>query len=159
MTLEYTIAREDLEQAALLSTRKTWRGVGRGALGMGTLMGLVAWAGEPEMLPVALASLVFAGLLSPMAQRASWTRSAGLVGTIVSLRVTDQGVSYATPDITTRTRWDVYYQWLENEVVFLLYPNSLIHNVVPKRAFTSEQVGEFRRLLTDKIGPAGKARK
>ncbi len=55
---------------------------------------------------------------------------------------------------SSNTNWAAYIQWHETQNLFLLYLGARSVQVIPKRAFSSEQLVEFRRLVREKLPPA-----
>ncbi len=49
--------------------------------------------------------------------------------------------------------WDYFHRWRESKYIFILYPADNLFHIFPKHCFSSEQdVNDFRKLLTEKIG-------
>ena len=69
----------------------------------------------------------------------------------VTLEASDAGLHFRTAHSDSRGDWTAYVRWLEEERVFAVFPNSRIFIAIPKRAFTADQVSEFRELLREKI--------
>jgi hypothetical protein len=52
---------------------------------------------------------------------------------------------------TTDLEWSNFARRLEDKNLFLLYTSPVFFTVVPKRAFTPEQLSEFRTILAQNI--------
>jgi hypothetical protein len=70
-----------------------------------------------------------------------------------------EGVAFAAKDAQSRTAWDHYFKWLENDAALVLFQSENLLNVLPKRVLTDEQAAEIRDYLTAAVGKAGKTRK
>jgi hypothetical protein len=70
-----------------------------------------------------------------------------------------EGVVFIAKAGQSRTAWDDYFKWLENESVLVLFQSENLLNVLPKRCLTNDQVAEVRRGLEAALGPAGRKRK
>jgi hypothetical protein len=56
---------------------------------------------------------------------------------------------------TSAHDWTAFIRWRESAGLFLLYQSDCLFNMVPKRSFGSEaELVRFRRLLTERLGPA-----
>ncbi len=73
----------------------------------------------------------------------------------VQMRIDDGGLHSESEVWSERTKWDAYVKFSETEKLFLLYLGARSVEVIPKRAFSSEQTDEFRRLVRAKfpVGP------
>ena len=49
------------------------------------------------------------------------------------------------------TRWPAFTKYRETENLFILYEGARLLRVFPKRAFSSQELDEFRALLASKI--------
>ena len=55
----------------------------------------------------------------------------------------------------TKMTWDYFRKWKEGKTIFTVYQSDRIMQIIPKRAFKSEEeMVQFRELLTKKIGVA-----
>ncbi len=49
--------------------------------------------------------------------------------------------------------WDVFLKWQEGKNTFLLYQSDILMHIIPERFIkTTEQIDEFRNILTIKVG-------
>jgi hypothetical protein len=66
--------------------------------------------------------------------------------------VTDSGMQIRSPHYDSQVNWSTYIGWAEEESVFVVFPQPRIYIPLPKRAFTVDQVGEFREILRRNVG-------
>jgi hypothetical protein len=71
----------------------------------------------------------------------------------VTLDVTDAGLHFRSQHTDSKVGWSAYVKWLEEKTIFALFPNPKLFIVIPKRAFTVEQMNEFRELLREYVKP------
>jgi len=71
----------------------------------------------------------------------------------MTLDVTDAGLQFRSQHTDSKVDWSAYVKWLEEKTIFALFPNPKIFIVIPKRAFTVDQVSEFRELLRQHVKP------
>lgn len=69
-----------------------------------------------------------------------------------SAELNDDGVVAETLVSETRLKWNAFESWFENDQNFALYSGLSVY-MFPKRAFTPEQLAEFRDLLARKLPP------
>ena len=70
------------------------------------------------------------------------------------LSIDKDGIKVKSPNISSNINWSFFNKWSENnEYIFLQSGNSL-PSIIPKRAFTNEQLTEFKNLLSEKIRPS-----
>jgi YcxB-like protein len=61
------------------------------------------------------------------------------------------GVHWRWNGGSSDVEWRNFIRWVESKNEFLLYSSPACFNIVPKRAFTSEQLAEMRSFLSDNI--------
>jgi len=71
----------------------------------------------------------------------------------ITLEVTDAGLQFRSQHTDSKVGWSAYVKWLEEKTIFALFPNPKIFIVIPKRAFSVDQIGEFRELLREHVKP------
>ncbi len=76
-----------------------------------------------------------------------------------TLTTTDSGMEWEGTTAKSEVHWPAYVRWCESNSMLLIYPSPALFVIVPKRAFTPEQLAEFRQLLEQNIGPVNKQRK
>jgi hypothetical protein len=69
----------------------------------------------------------------------------------VTMEIDGDGIVSSNLVDSGRTLWQGFHRALEANSVFTLYPSDKIVVIIPKRAFTPEQLTEFRELLARKI--------
>jgi YcxB-like protein len=88
---------------------------------------------------------------APFLSARSQFRGSPSVQTPLKLEVTDTGLHFCSQLSDSRVAWATYVRWVEGNAVFVLFSNPKIMVVVPKRAFSFDQVNEFRELLRSKV--------
>ncbi len=68
-----------------------------------------------------------------------------------NLRIDSSGLHSETAAWSGDTKWEAYVKYRETEHLFLLYLGARSVEVIPKRAFSGEQLREFRRLVGTKL--------
>jgi hypothetical protein len=75
----------------------------------------------------------------------------GLFVSEVALSVDSDGIKVNSAITSSSLNWSVFKKWTENSKYIFLYLGDFHAMTVPKRAFTNEQLIEFKTLLADKI--------
>ena len=70
----------------------------------------------------------------------------------VTMDFSDSGVHIRSVHTDSQVAWSAYVAWGEYKSVFVILPQPRIYVPIPKRAFTNEQVTEFREMLRRNIG-------
>ena len=70
----------------------------------------------------------------------------------MTMTVADSGMHIQSPHYNSQVNWSTYIGWAEEESVFVILPQPRIYVPIPKRAFTAEQVNEFREILQRNVG-------
>lgn len=73
----------------------------------------------------------------------------------ITLDVDDSGMRFRSQYSDSTMAWPTFVRWIEQKNVFACFTSPRIFMVIPKRAFSSEQLGQFRDMLQRNIGPAG----
>jgi hypothetical protein len=95
--------------------------------------------------------VVLLSLLSRRRQKAQYARSNPLPGK-TTLDADDSGIQFSGPVASGKVAWAYYGRFCEDEKSFLLIPlNKSNFQIVPKRAFSPEQVVRFRQYLEQNI--------
>ena len=90
---------------------------------------------------------------SPYRSARSQFRGSRAAKALITLNVTDAGLQFRSQHTDSKVDWSAYVKWLEEKTIFALFPNPKIFIVIPKRAFTVNQVSEFRELLREHVKP------
>lgn len=70
----------------------------------------------------------------------------------ISIEVSDSGVNIQSVHTESQAAWSAYVGWAEDKSIFVILPQPRIYIPVPKRAFTSGQLDEFREILRRNVG-------
>jgi hypothetical protein len=71
----------------------------------------------------------------------------------MTIDATDAGLEIHSVHTDSKVAWSAYMAWGEDKTVFAILPQPRIYVPIPKRAFTAEQLSEFRELLRRNIKP------
>jgi hypothetical protein len=86
----------------------------------------------------------------PLSVRRAYARDKRLHEEFVA-DITDSGIGISSPNSRSQTNWSAFLRWFESKNLFVLYHSPQLFNTFPKRAFTIEQIEEFRSLLRQKL--------
>src|SRR6267154_2711419 len=78
-------------------------------------------------------------------------RSSPSAKTPITFTVTDEGLHFHSQQTDSKVDWSAYINWVEEKATFALFPHPRIFIVIPKRAFSGDQLIEFRELLRQKV--------
>jgi hypothetical protein len=79
-------------------------------------------------------------------------RSAPSAQAPITMTVSDEGVAFRSQYTDSKVAWSLFVRWLDGKSVFALLQSNVVFNVIPKRAFSPDQLAEFREILRRKIG-------
>jgi hypothetical protein len=79
-------------------------------------------------------------------------------GAEVTMETSDYGISFSEPKGNSESQWDRFVRYAETNSLFLLYFQTNLFQVVPKRAFAPGEESNFREVFREKLG-AKSARK
>lgn len=66
----------------------------------------------------------------------------------VNIEVTEEGIDFEGATFKSAIKWQIYTNFLESKNLFMLYQSNNLFNMIPKRAFSSnEQINQFRDLI------------
>jgi hypothetical protein len=71
----------------------------------------------------------------------------------MTVEASDAGLEIHSVHADSKVAWSTYMAWGESKAVFVILPQPRIYVPIPKRAFTDEQLNEFRELLHRNIKP------
>lgn len=74
----------------------------------------------------------------------------------MTIEASDAGLQIHSVHADSQVAWSAYMAWGEYKSVFVILPQPRIYVPIPKRAFTAEQLVEFRELLGRNIKPQSK---
>ena len=71
----------------------------------------------------------------------------------MNVDITQEGLNIKGESFECTSKWKIYTKFMETPKLFMLYQSKNLFNLIPKRAFNSdEEIEEFRELLRTKIG-------
>jgi len=108
-----------------------------------------------NLLPLYALFILWVAMLwvSPILSARSQFRGSPSARGPITLEVTGAGLHFRSPFTDSRTDWSAYVKWVEEKAIFALFPNPKVFIVIPKRAFTLDQLGEFRELVRQRVKP------
>jgi hypothetical protein len=74
----------------------------------------------------------------------------------ITIDASDSGLHIRSIYADSQVAWSAYVAWGEYKSVFVILPQPRIYVPIPKRAFTEEQITEFREMLRRNILPPKK---
>jgi hypothetical protein len=69
----------------------------------------------------------------------------------IRVQLDEDGVEHWAQDMHSKSGWSNFLRWQESKNLILLYPNTRIFTMLPKRAFAPGEVDQLRELLARKI--------
>jgi hypothetical protein len=116
-------------------------------------------ARTPETNPIAFGGLAFGAvwfawmLLAPKFLSKRQFRNHPMAQSPLRLDGSETGLQFHNAHADSKVAWSGYVGWGESKRVFVIMPQPRIYITIPKRAFTTEQLDEFRELLRRNILP------
>jgi YcxB-like protein len=71
----------------------------------------------------------------------------------ITLNISGSGLCFHSQYAESQLAWPSFVRWLEEKAIFALFTNPKMGIPIPKRAFSADQLDEFRILLREKIEP------
>jgi len=106
---------------------------------------------EPHYLPWIVMGIALmwtlAVLVAPRFQAKMQFRRMPSAHTPTTMTISHSGMHIRSQHYDSQVAWSTYIGWSEANSVFVLFPQPRIYVPVPKRAFTEEQLAEFREIL------------
>lgn len=65
----------------------------------------------------------------------------------VEVATSQSGIQFLSAKGTGDLNWDAFVRYAETKHLFMLYPQSSLFNIIPKRAFPPQDLPEFRQVL------------
>ena len=118
----------------------------------------LAWSPDLEIrylsfFALGLPSICFLSLwIGPRVQARMQYRRMPSAQVPMTMTVSDFGMHIRSVHGDSRVHWSAYIGWSEGKSVFVLFPQPRIYIPIPKRAFSSEQLIEFRDILQRNVG-------
>jgi len=69
----------------------------------------------------------------------------------IKLAVSDSGIEFLTGKGSGNLKWSAFLRYTETKHLFMLYSQSNIFNLIPKRAFDPQDLLEFRQMLQQNL--------
>lgn len=66
---------------------------------------------------------------------------------------TDAGYTVSSSNRTADVRWDSLHGWIEGPAIFALQTSEQVYEVIPKRAFSPDDVSALRTVLQQRVQP------
>lgn len=142
----------------MLEARKKHGGVGTRALAViGILQiigGLSFLVQNPQQYSAGVALIVIGLCLTFLLRLQVWLlfRQNSKLQEHFEAIISDDGIEISSPTAKVNYVWDGFIRYSETTNLFLVYPSQRIFNVFPKRAFSADEVDDFRELLQQKLG-------
>lgn len=90
-------------------------------------------------------------LLAPRFLLRRQFRNHPIAQSAIGLNASETGLEIHSAHSDSKVAWSAYVRWGESESAFVLMPQPRIYITIPKRAFSAEQIGEFRGMLQRNI--------
>ena len=68
-----------------------------------------------------------------------------------TIEFSEDGTVGRAPGLHSEVGWSHFQKWRESDSVFLVYVNTRVYAIYPKRSFKQDEISEFRDLLKRKI--------
>jgi|HubBroStandDraft_6_1064221.scaffolds.fasta_scaffold138088_4 hypothetical protein len=163
MEVTYQLTPEDLYQGCLAwrdqrKWRKWLRWIAYFVVGTGTL--LCIWTFFLDRVPDTsfdLGGIAFGVawltwmLLAPRFFSKRQFRNNPMAQSPITVDISEAGFRFHNAHADSNVAWSAYVGWEESKSVFVIMPQPRIYVTIPKRAFTEEQVREFREILRRNI--------
>lgn len=113
---------------------------------------------DPGTLKTSLGILGFAAvwftfmLASPRISARSQFRGSPSAQSPITMEASDEGLVLHSAHADSKVSWSAYVAWAEARSVFVVLPQPRIYVPIPKRAFSEQEVAEFREMLRRNIG-------
>ena len=89
--------------------------------------------------------------LSPYLSARSQFRGSPSASTPITFAAANDGLHFRSQKTDSKVDWSAYMNWVEEKTIFALFPHPRIFIIIPKRAFSVDQLVEFRELLRKKV--------
>src|SRR5580698_484530 len=165
MQVTYQLTAEDYYQGLLAwRSRNAWRRwflrIAYFVVGSAFLISLadVLFARNAARLQTSLSGIAFAAIwfaimwFGPRFSARRQFRNSPTAQSPIMLNATETGLEIRSAHGESRVLWTAFGAWSERKSVFGILPQPRIYYPIPKRAFTDEQLSEFRELLRNNIG-------
>lgn len=112
----------------------------------------------PEDLKVAGAGLAFATLWFTFMLGGPWLsarrqfKGSPSAQVPIQVEASDEGLFFHSAHADSKISWSAYVAWGENKTTFVILPQPRTYFPIPKRAFSPEQLEDFRNILRRNVG-------
>lgn len=165
MQVTYQLTPEDFYQGCLAwRAQRKWqkwtRWIAYFVVGAALLTSLLALLlnRRAATTPAALAGIAFGAvwfafmLFGPRFSSRRQFRNHPTAQSPITMEASEAGLEIHSAHTDSKVAWSAYVGWGESKSVFVIMPQPRIYIVIPKRAFSEEQVEEFREMLRRNIG-------
>jgi hypothetical protein len=118
-----------------------------------------SWQPRTTIVPIVLLVSFWVGLLLYARKRAARKTLEGKTERerSVTFELDPAGYSVSTPTSSSRSDWSNLYRYEEGKTAFLFYVNPTVQQILPKRAFSDDDIVKVRALLAAQVTqkPAG----
>jgi hypothetical protein len=127
------------------------------ALTVPTAIMLAIFDHSVQTLKVSGAILLFAALwfsfmlLAPRYSARRQFRGSPSAQSPMTLGMSDAGLEIHSVHSDSKASWSAFVDWAETKSLFVILPQPRIYIPIPKRAFSEEQIVEFREILRRNI--------
>jgi hypothetical protein len=91
-------------------------------------------------------------LIGPWFSSLHQFRNAPSAQSPINLDISETGLEVHSAHGDSKVSWAAYVAWSERKSVFIILPQPRIYVPIPKRAFTEQQLTEFREVLQRNVG-------
>jgi hypothetical protein len=147
--VEYVGTPRELVSASMAAGRRSWLGQLAGFLLLAAGVWLVATGSWLAAVPpIVFGVLLVSGALTAPAALFAWWRRRDLLRQPTRFVASADGVDYRTPLGSSHSAWPTFTRIRETGA-FLFLETGLMVFYVPKRAFTTDDLAAFRRLVSE----------
>jgi hypothetical protein len=69
----------------------------------------------------------------------------------MAMTVSGSEIHFRSQHFDSHIAWSMFISWTEGKSLFLLFPQPHLYAIIPKRAFSKDQLAEFREILRRNI--------
>jgi len=116
------------------------------------IQGVVQQGFSWDVIPVLAIPLFFISipLVSRNTQKKLYAQTNSMHGPL-SLEIDDVGLEFKGPTFTSKIEWPHFRKFFEDDQSFVIYADSGVFNVIPKRGLSSEQITDLREYFARKL--------
>ena len=106
--------------------------------------------GQGQYAPVPIVIGLFLLFRLRLSAKLAFRRDVAAQGK-VEVTASQAGIQFLSARGTADLKWDAFLRYTETKNLFMLYPQSRLFNIIPKRAFTPQDLQEFRQALQQNL--------